>query len=72
MTHVAALFVQPDGCYAGLLNCGGSARLERTKSDSPTSEAKARNKPTLGKREANATPLAFRDELLKLALHSVT
>lgn len=33
---------------------------------------KARNKPTLGKREANATPLAFRDELLKLALHSAT
>ena len=31
---------------------------------------KARNKPTLGKREANATPLKFRDELLKLALYS--
>lgn len=31
---------------------------------------KARNKPTLGKAEANATPLAFRDELLRLALHS--
>lgn len=31
---------------------------------------KERNKPTLGKREANATPLEFRDELLKLALHS--
>lgn len=28
---------------------------------------KAANKPTLGKREANATPIAFRDELLKLA-----
>jgi hypothetical protein len=25
------------------------------------------NKPTLGKREANATPLSFRDELLRLA-----
>lgn len=31
-----------------------------------------KNKPTLGKREANATPLAFRDELLRLALHSAT
>ncbi len=27
-----------------------------------------RNKPTLGKREANATPLEFRDELLRLAM----
>ena len=27
----------------------------------------AANKPTLGKREANATPLEFRDELLRLA-----
>jgi len=32
---------------------------------------KARNKPTLGKREANATPVEFRDELLKLAMHSI-
>jgi len=30
-----------------------------------------RNKPTLSKREANATPIAFREELLKLALYSV-
>lgn len=29
---------------------------------------KAANKPTLGKREANATPIEFRDELLKLAM----
>lgn len=28
---------------------------------------KDRNKPTLGKKEANATPIAFRDELLRLA-----
>lgn len=28
---------------------------------------KNRNKPTLGKKEANATPIEFRDELLKLA-----
>lgn len=28
---------------------------------------RAANKPTLGKREANATPLEFRDELLRLA-----
>lgn len=28
---------------------------------------KDRNKPTLGKREANATPVAFRDALIKLA-----
>ena len=31
---------------------------------------KAANKPTLGKREANATPLEFRDELLRLAMMS--
>jgi len=29
---------------------------------------KAANKPTLGKREANATPLDFMDELLRLAI----
>jgi hypothetical protein len=29
---------------------------------------KDRNKPTLSKKEANATPLLFRDELLKLAI----
>lgn len=33
---------------------------------------KGKNKPTLSKKEANATPIEFRDELLKLALHSVT
>jgi len=31
---------------------------------------KVANKPTLSKREANATPLDFRDKLLGLALHS--
>lgn len=31
---------------------------------------KAANKPTLSKSEANATPIAFRDELIRLALHS--
>jgi len=31
---------------------------------------KVRNKPTLSKKEANATPIAFRDELIKLALNS--
>ena len=31
---------------------------------------KARNKPTLSKAEANATPAAFRDELIRLATHS--
>ncbi len=31
---------------------------------------KARNKPTLGKREANSTPIRFRNELLRLARHS--
>lgn len=31
---------------------------------------KARNKPTLSKREANATPSEFREELIKLALNS--
>jgi hypothetical protein len=30
------------------------------------------NKPTLSTREANATPPAFRDELLRLARHAVT
>jgi hypothetical protein len=29
-----------------------------------------RNKPTLGKKAANATPPAFRDELIRLAKHS--
>jgi hypothetical protein len=33
---------------------------------------KERNKPTLSKKEANATPILFRDELIRLALHSVT
>ena len=32
---------------------------------------KARNKPTLSKREANATPEQFKEELIKLALFSV-
>ena len=32
---------------------------------------KGRNKQTLNKREANATPIEFRDELIKLALHSM-
>ncbi len=31
---------------------------------------KDRNKPTLGKREAHATPVAFRDALIQLAIHS--
>jgi hypothetical protein len=31
---------------------------------------KKQNKPTLSKREANATPQSFRDELILLALHS--
>jgi hypothetical protein len=31
---------------------------------------KARNKPTLSKKEANATPIAFRDELIALARNS--
>jgi hypothetical protein len=31
---------------------------------------KAKNKPTLSKREANATPIKFRDALIALALHS--
>lgn len=31
---------------------------------------KAANKPTLGRREANATPIEFRNELLKLAANS--
>lgn len=31
---------------------------------------KQRNKPTLSKKVANATPILFRDELIKLALHS--
>lgn len=31
---------------------------------------KARNKPTVGKKEASATPLAFRDVLIALAKHA--
>lgn len=34
------------------------------------SRGKDRNKPTLSKREANATPVLFRDELIRLALNS--
>lgn len=33
---------------------------------------KEQNKPTLNKREANATPIEFRDELIRLARHSAT
>lgn len=32
---------------------------------------KARNKPTLSRKESSATPPAFRDELLRLAAHSI-
>ena len=32
---------------------------------------KTRNKPTVGKKEASATPLAFRDALIALARHSM-
>ena len=31
---------------------------------------KARNKPTLNKSESNATPVKFRDELIRLTIHS--
>jgi hypothetical protein len=31
-----------------------------------------RNKPSLGKKEANATPTKFRDEIIRLALYAVT
>jgi len=31
---------------------------------------KSKNKPTLSKKEANATPLEFRDMLIRLALHA--
>ena len=33
---------------------------------------KERNKPTLSKREANATPIEFRDELIRLAVYAAT
>lgn len=36
----------------------------------PDKRGKARNKPTLNKREANATPPEFKEELIRLALHS--
>lgn len=36
----------------------------------PDKRGKAANKPTLSKREANATPVEFRDELIRLALWS--
>ena len=47
---------------------------KRTEKDRPEADktGKDKNKPTLSKREANATPIEFRDELLKLALHSAT
>jgi hypothetical protein len=31
---------------------------------------KSKNKPTLSKKDANATPIEFRDELIRLCLHS--
>ncbi len=31
---------------------------------------KSKNKPTLGKKEANATPIRFRDELINIALNA--
>lgn len=31
---------------------------------------KSKNKPTVGKKEASATPIKFRDELIRLAIHS--
>lgn len=36
----------------------------------PDKRGKEKNKPTLGKREANATPIEFRDELILLAVMS--
>ena len=36
----------------------------------PDQRGKAANKPTLGKREANATPVEFRDALIELAVSS--
>lgn len=33
---------------------------------------KLANKPTLSKKESNATPIEFRDELIKLAMYSIT
>lgn len=36
----------------------------------PDHRGKDRNKPTLSKREANATPVIFRDALIRLALYS--
>ena len=44
---------------AGVNGCGGIGFQDQ--------RGKASNKPTLGMREANATPLEFRDELLRLA-----
>ena len=48
-------------------------RWERRKGSHQVGGAEAgrtTNKPTLSKIEANATPVEFRDELIKLALHS--
>jgi hypothetical protein len=36
----------------------------------PDQRGKGCNKPTLGKKEANATPVGFRDALLALAINS--
>lgn len=37
----------------------------------PDKMGKARNKPTLNKEEANATPEKFKEELIRLAIHSM-
>jgi len=57
----------------------GSVRPFELKWDRPTGShqigfydqrGKENNKPTLGKKEANATPIEFRDELIRLALYA--
>lgn len=36
----------------------------------PDQRGRLKNKPTLSKKDANATPIAFRDELIRLVMHS--
>ena len=59
---IVALFVETNGCYSNDKNID-SYGIER---DAKTYTGNERNKPTLSKKEANATPVEFKKELIRL------